>query len=148
MTMILLAIIIGAAFGFALDRVGATNPGYISAMLRLSRLELAKTILFAIGFSSTLLFGAMLLGLIDAGNMSVKTAYGGVFLGGILLGLGFAIAGYCPGTSLAAMATGRKDAAFFALGGLLGAGDAIACGGQFNGAALRYSTNVGRLHPV
>lgn len=121
MSTLLLAIIIGAAFGFALDRVGATNPGHIVGMLRLSRLQLAKTILFAIGFASTLFFGAMLLGLIDAGNMSVKTAYLGVFVGGALLGIGFAVAGYCPGTSLAAMATGRKDAIFFALGGLLGA---------------------------
>ncbi|MFP4097872.1 MAG: hypothetical protein ACLFP8_09310 [Alphaproteobacteria bacterium] len=31
------------------------------------------------------------------------------------------LAGYCPGTGLAAFATGRKDALFFTIGGLLGA---------------------------
>jgi hypothetical protein len=51
----------------------------------------------------------------------VKTAYAGVVIGGALLGLGFAAAGYCPGTGLAAAATGRKDALFFTAGGLLGA---------------------------
>ena len=40
MSHIILAIIIGAAFGFVLDRVGATNPGYIISMLRLGNLHL------------------------------------------------------------------------------------------------------------
>ena len=121
MTTIILAIVIGAAFGFALDRVGATNPNYIIGMLRLGNLHLMKTILLAIGVSSLLMFLGLLAGVIDPGHLSVKTAYLGVFLGGILLGLGFAAAGYCPGTGLAAAATGRKDAFAFVLGGLLGA---------------------------
>jgi hypothetical protein len=121
MTTIVLAIIIGAAFGFALDRVGATNPGYIISMLRLGNLHLMKTILLAIGVASVVLFTGLLSGLIDPGHLSVKTAYAGVVIGGALLGLGFAAAGYCPGTGLAAAATGRKDALFFTAGGLLGA---------------------------
>ncbi|WP_319530061.1 DUF6691 family protein [uncultured Cohaesibacter sp.] len=118
---IILAIIIGGLFGFVLDRVGATNPGYIIRMLNLSNLHLLKTIMLAIGTASLLMFLGILTGLVDPGHMSVKTAYVGVFIGGILLGIGFAIAGYCPGTSLTAAATGRKDALFFVLGGLLGA---------------------------
>jgi hypothetical protein len=121
MTTIVLAIVIGAAFGFALDRVGATNPGYIISMLRLGNLHLMKTILLAIGVASVVLFTGLLSGLIDPGHLSVKTAYAGVVIGGALLGLGFAAAGYCPGTGLAAAATGRKDALFFTAGGLLGA---------------------------
>lgn len=122
MTTIILAIVIGGAFGFMLDRVGATNPDYIIGMLRLSKLHLMKTILLAIGVASVLLFGALLAGIADPGNLSVKTAHLGVLLGGALLGVGFAVAGYCPGTGLAAGATGRKDALVFVLGGLAGAG--------------------------
>jgi uncharacterized protein len=121
MTTIILAIVIGAAFGFVLDRVGATNPGYIISMLRLGNLHLMKTILLAIGVSSVLMFTGLLAGAIDPGHLDVKTAYLGVFIGGALLGIGFAAAGYCPGTGLAAAATGRKDALFFTAGGLLGA---------------------------
>jgi hypothetical protein len=118
---IILAIILGIFFGFALQRVGATNPQNIINMLRLKDLHLMKAIFFAIGISSTLLFLLMNVGVIDAGNLSVKSSYIGVIVGGALLGLGFAIAGYCPGTGLTALADGRKDALFFIGGGFLGA---------------------------
>lgn len=122
MTKLILAIAIGGAFGFVLDRVGATNPNVIINMLRLARLHLMKTILFAIGIASILTFTGLLAGFVDPGHLDVKAAYMGVFVGGLLLGLGFAIAGYCPGTGLAAMATGRYDAFVFVIGGLAGAG--------------------------
>ena len=118
---VFLAIILGALFGFALQRAGATNPQNIINMIRLKDLHLMKAIFFAIGFSSTLLFLFMTLGIIDSGHLSVKSSYFGVIVGGALLGIGFAIAGYCPGTSLTAIAVGRKDALFFSIGGLLGA---------------------------
>jgi hypothetical protein len=118
---IVLAIILGVFFGFALQRVGATNPQNIINMLRLKDLHLMKAIFFAIGISSALLFLLMTVGVIDAGNLSVKSSYIGVIVGGALLGLGFAVAGYCPGTGLTALADGRKDALFFIGGGLLGA---------------------------
>lgn len=121
MTTIIFAIVIGLAFGAVLDRVGATNPGYIIKMLNLSDLHLMRTILLAIGVAAILMFGGLLIGLVNPDHLSVKTAYFGVFIGGLLLGTGFAISGFCPGTGLAAAATGRKDAWFFVLGGLLGA---------------------------
>jgi len=118
---IILAIILGLFFGFALQRVGATNPQNIINMLRLTDLHLMKAIFFAIGISSAILFLLMAAGFIDAGHLSVKSSYIGVIIGGALLGLGFAVAGYCPGTSLTALADGRKDALFFVGGGLVGA---------------------------
>ncbi len=121
MTSILLAIVIGAAFGAVLDRIGATNPNWIGGMLTLRRLHLMKTILLAIGVGSILMFGGQMLGLVDVGHMSVKAAYVGVFIGGLLLGAGWAASGYCPGTGVCAAASGRKDALFFIAGGLLGA---------------------------
>jgi len=121
MMTIILAIGLGLAFGAVLDRVGAANPTYIGKMLNLTNLNLAKIILLAIGTGSVLMFGGQMLGLVDVGHMSVKTAYLGVFIGGLMLGAGWAVAGFCPGTGVVAAATGRKDALFFIGGGLLGA---------------------------
>lgn len=121
MTSIISAIVIGAAFGAVLDRIGATSPNWIGRMLSLRNLHLMKTILLAIGTGSVLMFAGQMAGLVDVGHMSVKTAYVGVFIGGLLLGAGWAMSGYCPGTGVCAAAAGRKDAWFFLAGGLLGA---------------------------
>ena len=118
---IFLALVIGAAFGFVLDRIGATNPTILGRMLALINLGLMKAILLAIGVGSVLMFAGQMAGLVDVGHMSVKAAYVGVFIGGLLLGTGWAVSGYCPGTGLSAAAGGRKDALFFIAGGLLGA---------------------------
>ena len=48
---ILLAVILGGAFGFVLHRIGATNPTRLIDMLRLSDLKLEKVILFSIGLT-------------------------------------------------------------------------------------------------
>ncbi|MCV6625507.1 MAG: YeeE/YedE thiosulfate transporter family protein [Cellvibrionaceae bacterium] len=118
---IVLAIVLGTLFGFVLQRVGATDSRVIWGMLTLKDLRLAKTILFAIGVSSFLMFLGIQLGMIDGGHMSVKSAYYGVLIGGVLLGLGWAIAGYCPGTGVAALGEGKFDALVYVAGGLLGA---------------------------
>lgn len=46
---------------------------------------------------------------------------GGVVIGGLLFGAGWAVMGYCPGTSVGAVAEGRWHALFAVLGMLLGA---------------------------
>jgi len=122
MMTIVLACVIGAAFGAVLERIGATNPNWIGRMLNLTNTHLMKTILLAIGTASVLMFGGQMLGLVEVGHMSVKAINVGVLLGGAMLGIGWALAGFCPGTGVCGAATGRIDAIFFVLGGLVGAG--------------------------
>jgi uncharacterized protein len=116
-----LAVLIGLLFGFVLEKSGAANPEKVINMLRLKDFYLMKVILLAIGLSSFLLFLFMSLGIMSSSHLSVKTSYIGVIFGGGILGLGWAISGYCPGTGLVAAGAGRKDALFYVLGGLCGA---------------------------
>jgi len=118
---IISAILIGLLFGFVLQKAGAANPQRIIEMLRLKDFHLMKAILSGIGLSSLLLFILMALDIMDNSNLSVKTAYIGVIIGGAIMGTGWAITGFCPGTGIVAAGAGRKDALSFILGGLVGA---------------------------
>lgn len=119
---IILAIILGGLFGYALYQAGAADPRRLQSMLRLENLTLMKIILFAIGFASVLLAAAIGIGIFDISHIHIKAVNLGVVIGGLLFGFGFGWAGTCPGTCVAATGTGGVRKAIAAvLGGLTGA---------------------------
>jgi rhodanese-related sulfurtransferase len=68
-----------------------------------------------------LIFASVGLGLLDYNRVWVNPTYlwSGI-VGGLVMGVGFIVGGFCPGTSLVSAATGKLDGLFFVLGGLTG----------------------------
>jgi uncharacterized protein len=115
------AVVIGIGFGFFLERAGFGSARKLVAQFYLDDLAVFKVMFTAI---VTAMLGTTALaaaGLLDLSLVYlVPTFLWPQILGGLLLGVGFVVGGYCPGTSVAAVATGRLDGLLFALG--IGAG--------------------------
>lgn len=121
MATILSGLLLGLGFGFVLERAGFGNPNKLTAQFRLSDWSVFKVMFTAIVFAAVGLMLLEWLELVDAGNLFVPPAFlGAAALGGALVGAGFAIGGYCPGTSVVGLMSGRVDAAIFLIGLLLG----------------------------
>jgi uncharacterized protein len=146
MMNILLAIILGSLFGYALYKTGASNPKKLISMLRLEDLTLMKIILFAIGFSSIIIVVSKGLGIFNTGNFSIKSTNLGVITGGLIFGIGFGSVGTCPGTCVAAAGSiNFKRALSAILGGLFGAFTFSMAFGWFDSLGLFRALDFGKL---
>ncbi len=114
---LLVALLIGIGFGFFLERAGFGSARKLVAQFYLSDLAVFKVMFTAI---VTAMLGVTLLsslGVLDLTEVyMVPTYWPSQIVGGLLLGAGFVIGGYCPGTSIAAVATGRIDGMMYVLG--------------------------------
>lgn len=117
----LLGLILGVLFGLGLYYTGATNRVVISNMLKLKDLTLMKIIIFAIGFSMSLLYISVALKIISIDHFSIKPMNIGVILGSAILALGFGMIGLCPGTAIASFGAGYLKSIYVILGGIIGA---------------------------
>ena len=142
---LILAIILGGLFGFALYLVGASNPKKLLSMLRLEDLSLMKIIVFGIGFS-VLLSIAIGLGIFNISHLSIKSTNLGVVIGGLIFGIGFGSVGTCPGTCVAATGTnGIRKAIAAVIGGLVGAFAFSMTYGFWKNTGLFSALDLGKL---
>lgn len=119
MSHMTMALIIGAMFGAGLVLSSLADPDKIIGTLRLKDLHAMRTIAV---FVLVGMVGTMLLDMAGLAHFSVKpAALISVLIGGTLLGVGFGLTGYCPGTGLACAAAGRIDAFITVLGMFAGA---------------------------
>ncbi|MBU3721255.1 MAG: transporter [Burkholderiaceae bacterium] len=112
---------LGFAFGFILENAGFGSPCKLTAQFRLSDWSVFKVMFTAIVFTSVGLMVSGWLGLVSLEGLFVPPALlGAAAIGGILVGSGFAVGGYCPGTSVVGLMSGRLDASVFLLGLIVG----------------------------
>lgn len=146
MSKIILSIILGSAFGFALYYAGAANRKNLRAMLRLEDLTLMKTILYGIGFASVLIGSSTLLGILDTAHFSIKSMNAGVLIGGAIFGIGFGLIGSCPGTSVASLPYANKVKTLgIVAGGLFGAFLFSLTYGNWVASGVFQALNLGKL---
>jgi uncharacterized protein len=118
-----MALLLGLGFGFALERAGFGSARKLTAVFYLYDMAVVKVMFSAIVTAMSGLFVLSAAGALDLAELYVEpTNYAAAIVGGLLFGAGFIVGGYCPGTSIAAAASGRKDAWLFALGMLAGVG--------------------------
>ena len=119
---LLIAFLIGTGFGFALEQAGFSSSRKLVGMFYGYDTTVIKVFFTA---AIIALAGSQLLnylGLLDLNQVFVNEYY--VFpaiTGGVIMGAGFIMGGFCPGTGLSAMSIGKIDAIVFFLGGLTGA---------------------------
>jgi uncharacterized protein len=116
-----IALLLGLGFGFALERAGFGSARKLTAVFYLWDMAVVKVMFTAIVTTMTGLFVLSAGGWMDLTELYIEpTSYLAQNLGGLVFGAGFIVGGYCPGTSLSAAATGRKDGMLFILGMLAG----------------------------
>jgi hypothetical protein len=117
---IAVGLVMGAAFGFLLEKSRMFEPGVILGQMQLRNFLMLRIFLAAVASGLVLLALGTATGLIP--KLDPKPVlYGAQLLGGFITGVGIALAGACPGTVPAQVGVGYRDAIVTLAGGLAGA---------------------------
>lgn len=104
------AFAIGIAFGFVLERAGLGSARKLIGQFYRTDFTVFKVMFSAIVTAMLGAFWLSRLGIVDLSSISVPhTWLVPQLAGGLIFGIGFVVAGLCPGTSCVAAATGRGD---------------------------------------
>ena len=121
-TNLAIALFVGTGFGFALEQAGFSSSRKLVGMF-----YGYDTTVLKVFFTAALvaLLGSQILnyfGLLDMNLVFVNHYFvWPTVVGGLIMGAGFIIGGFCPGTGFSALAIGKIDAFFYIIGGLVGA---------------------------
>lgn len=116
---LIVAFVIGIGFGFFLERAGFGSGRKLAAQFYFTDLTVFKVMFTAIITAMVGLFWLSWVGFVDLSLVYITPTYiVPQIVGGLILGVGFVVGGYCPGTSCVAAATGKLDA-FVYLGGII-----------------------------
>jgi uncharacterized membrane protein YedE/YeeE len=116
---VIVGLAMGIVVGLALEKSRVFEPGVIVGQMQLRNFIMLKVFLTAVATGAVVL--AVLNGF-DFVKLQPKAAlYAADAIGGLILGAGITLAGACPGTTLAQIGAGYRDAWFTLAGGLAGA---------------------------
>ena len=116
-----IALLIGAAFGFILEASGFSSSRNIAGVFYGYNFVVLRVFFTAMIVAMVGLLYFSYFGWIDINLVFVLPTYlNSMLLGGFIMGLGFVIGGFCPGTSYTAVAIGKIDGIVFAIGTFVG----------------------------
>ncbi|MCF6277802.1 MAG: YeeE/YedE family protein [Anaerolineales bacterium] len=117
----LIFLLIGFGFGYALEISGFNKSTILAGQFYFRDSRVVKVFFTAIVIAMGLVFLTVTLGWLDYNTIWVPPTYlwPGI-IGGLIMGVGFILGGFCPGTSFVAAATLKIDALVFVVGGLFG----------------------------
>jgi uncharacterized membrane protein YedE/YeeE len=118
-TAVLIGLASGIVFGFALEKSRVFEPGVIVGQMQLRNFIMFKVFLAAVITGLVVL--SVLNGIFGVALHLKPLLLRADIIGGLILGVGIALAGACPGTSMAQLGAGYKDAWVIVLGGIAGA---------------------------
>jgi len=118
----LTALLIGTGFGFALEQAGFSSSRKLAGMFygydtTVLKVFFTAAIVALIGSQFLSYFGILNLNQVYVNEFYVTAS----IVGGIIMGAGFIMGGFCPGTGICAMSIGKIDAMVFVAGGFAGA---------------------------
>jgi len=113
-----LGLLSGVAFGFVIQRAGATDPNEMARAHLLLDGRVPRFMVAAVALAAVGLFGLESVGL--GRTLVLPTSLVATGMGAAIFGVGWGLSGYCPGTCWAAAGEGRLDAMFALLGGFAG----------------------------
>jgi uncharacterized protein len=122
--MFLLYLLLGTMFGFVLSRSGAADYNYIQTMFLFTQFQLYGIIGTAVALTAPGLWLVKRYGRTVFGRpieIEMKPRHGGNIAGGVLFGIGWSMAGMCPGPIFVNIGEGKIYALAALAGGLTGA---------------------------
>jgi hypothetical protein len=120
-TNFLLAFVIGIGFGFVLEQCGFSSSRKLAGLFYGYDMVVLK-VFFTGGVTAMLgLLFFSLFGWVDLNLVYVNPTFlTSAIAGGLVMGVGFILGGFCPGTSFCGAAIGKIDAMIFIVGLFLG----------------------------
>jgi uncharacterized membrane protein YedE/YeeE len=118
---LLAALFIGIAFGWVLERAGFSTSRKLAGVFYGYDFVVLKVFFTAAVTAAVGLLVMNQMGLIYFDDVWMPTTFiAPTIVGGVIMGLGFILGGFCPGTSVCAAAIGKIDAMAFIGGIVLG----------------------------